>query len=1006
MRFNKLILEAFGPFKDRIEIDFSNLNDSGMFLVTGPTGSGKTSIFDAICFSLFGALSNSSNPTERIRSNYADNNTKTYTELTFTFGNKIYNVVREGKDDFKAKLSYDDLKEPITGTTNVNNKIEEILGLDLNMFRQVVMLPQNEFKRLLLSNTSKKQEVFRNIFKTSFIRDFQDNIEAECKKRNNEIDSKINVLNTLISQVDEKYKDLSPKEKVNYTDILEDIDLILDNNIKTLDSKKDEFNKLNNENKDLVSKYQELNELNKNIVIYNDSLNKLDELKRDEYINNYRVVLEKYNNAKRLSDAINNKESVENKIKEFNDNINLLKQEEEKKNILKDEYKDKKIILDNKKEEIDSYREDRLRLTQEMESSSMKYKLKQEMLKLDEELNDFNVDKERLGEEKSNLIIEKDKQLLIYKEYEEKLEDISNLYKEKELINDELRHFKLIKEKLDLKNDLIEKIRKYDTDVSILRKDTLELSSKKASTERALKLNLASSLAKDLVDRKPCPVCGSLEHPNLAIFNDEVTQQDLQDLLASMASVNAKMDQIYLNKKEDVAKRIEIEDFLAEDELVKKYDLDLDNIDEYIGNSNLNIESLNERIEKHTENNKIYLEEKKKYDEIVDRINDIDSTIKEIDDTNSSRYEEFRKAQIKLDIYSNTRDLEVIQGEIEELTYKIKQYEEDVKACSEGEVNTLNSIIEIGKNISEIKNQISAYEAKLEIYSNEVIDLKKLFTSDYEYELCLNTNYEEINSYVKEYDNLYAITKNKIDELEGLVKDKEIANLDEIKEEMDSKETTINALNEEIICLENNIKQINKQVSDIKAHYNEMKDKITKLNKIQKISDIANGKFNSKITFEQYILSIYFEDVIDEANILLKEMSKTRYQLVRKTSLAGRGYQGLEINVFDNKVGQVRGVNSLSGGETFIASLALALGLSNVIRRSRSISSFDTLFIDEGFGSLDPEALDEAYNVLCSLRRSDRVIGLISHVSELKNRVINQIIVEKHDLGSTINILD
>ena len=641
-----------------------------------------------------------------------------------------------------------------------------------------------------------------------------------------------------------------------------------------------------------------------------------------------------------------------------------------------------------------------------MESSSKKHELKQEMLRLDEELNDFNIDKERLGEEKEGLLENKEKQFNIYKDLEGRLEDISSLYKEKELINEELSHFKLIKEKLDNKNDLIEKIRNYDSIVNSLRKEILELSSKKATTERALKLNLASSLAKDLVDNKPCPVCGSIHHPNLAIFNDEVTSEELNELISNIAAVNAKMDQTYLNKKEDVGKRIEIEDYLALDELVKKYDLDLDNIDEFIGNSNLKIESINERIINHNETNEAYLIEKKKYEDIVDRINEIDNTIKEIDDTNKDRVEEFKRVEIKLDIYSNTRDLETIQGEIDGFTDKIKAYEDELKMVSDSEVETLNSIIEIGKTISEAKNEISASEAKLEIYSNEVNSLWNLFSSDDEYKLCLNTNYDEITDYVKEYDNSYAITKNKIDELKQVVENKEIVDLTSMEEEIKSSSDTINSLNEEIICLDNSIKQINKQINEIKSHYSIMKDKINELNRIQKISDIANGKFNSKITFEQYILSIYFEDVIEEANILLKDMSKNRYQLVRKTSLTGRGYQGLEINVFDNLVGQTRGVASLSGGETFIASLALALGLSNVIRRNQTLASFDTLFIDEGFGSLDPEALDEAYNVLCSLRRNDRVIGIISHVSELKNRVINQIIVEKKDFGSNITILD
>ena len=185
-----------------------------------------------------------------------------------------------------------------------------------------------------------------------------------------------------------------------------------------------------------------------------------------------------------------------------------------------------------------------------------------------------------------------------------------------------------------------------------------------------------------------------------------------------------------------------------------------------------------------------------------------------------------------------------------------------------------------------------------------------------------------------------------------------------------------------------------------------MKDKIIEKNRLKKLCDIANGNYASRITFEQYILSMYFEDVIDEANILLKDMSKNRFKLIRRKTLVGRGYQGLEVDLFDSKTTSTRSVDTFSGGESFIASLSLALGLSNVIRRNSSLVSVDTLFIDEGFGSLDMDTLDTAYNILCGLRTNDRVIGIISHVSELKSRVVNQIVVKKTDTGSTVNIID
>lgn len=1017
MKFNKLVMQAFGPFKDKVEIDFTKLNQSGMFLITGPTGSGKTTIFDAICYALFGKLSSNSSALEKVRSDYAKEDLMTYVELEFTLSNKLYYVKRNPQHDSILKdnnkigairsdalLKYDDIT--ISNVKAVDNRIKEILGLDEVMFRQVVMLPQNEFKQLLFSRTSEKQEIFRNIFSTQFINDFQQRILDDCKEKSKDVEKNVTILNTLISQVDDKYRELDSKAMQNYDDIISDIDQIVINSNNELLEKKKEYDDKVSENKKLNDTYLSMEELNKKIDSYKELSDKLKELENDEYINDYRIILEKSNNANRLKDAINNKESLISGVKDLENNIKELDEEELRKNELKDEYSLKKAALENRKPEIDDYREQRIKLNQEKESSMIKDNLHKEYLRLDEELNDYNIDKENFSIEQEDLLKEKEIRFNELEEIKTHLEDVSTLYKEKELLNEELLHLKEIKKKLDDKNDIIEQVRQFDAEISKLRSESIEVSGKRASLERTLKLNLAHTLAKDLVNGKPCPVCGAIEHPNLASLNSDVSQSDLDDILKRNADINATMDLKYQMKKEVAQRRIDIEDYLAVDELVKKYDLDLDNIDELIGNDNIEIQKYIDRINEHNEYNSKYSEANFKYEQLLDKIKANEEAIKKIELDNASRIEELRKAEIKLEVYKDTRELSIIDSEIDALTEKIKQYEVDSKEANDGEVQALSDIIEIRNKKSDVKNEISALEAKQEIYNHEIMELEKLFSSKEEYELCLNTNYDEITNYVKDYDDTLAITKNKISELENDVLDKTIVDLFPMKEEISQNEEIIKALNEEIICLDSKIKTTNRQISEIKNNYDLMKDKIALRNRLKHISDISNGQNACKMTFEQYVLGIYFEDVIDEANILLNDMSKSRYQLIKKTTLSGNGYKGLEISVFDNNTGATRDVTTLSGGESFIASLALALGLSNVIRRNKALVSFDTLFIDEGFGSLDAESLDQAYNILCGLRVNDRVIGIISHITELKNRVNSQIVIKKTDFSSEIKILD
>ena len=235
MKFLKLVMQAFGPFKDKVEIDFTKINNNGMFLITGPTGSGKTTIFDAICYALYGKLSSNTSALEKVRSDYAKENVMTYVELEFMLSNKLYYVKRNpGHDNFlkennkvgaiksDALLKYDDIT--ITNVKAVDNRIKEILGLDEYMFRQVVMLPQNEFKQLLFSRTSEKQDIFRNIFSTQFINDFQQKILDDCKEKTKDVEKNITILNTLISQVDDKYRDIDSKTMQNYDDIISEIE--------------------------------------------------------------------------------------------------------------------------------------------------------------------------------------------------------------------------------------------------------------------------------------------------------------------------------------------------------------------------------------------------------------------------------------------------------------------------------------------------------------------------------------------------------------------------------------------------------------------------------------------------------------------------------------------------------------------------------------------------------------------------------------------------------------
>lgn len=1018
MRFNKLTMQAFGTFNNLVEIDFTNLNKGGMFLITGPTGAGKTTIFDAICFALYGELSSINNtPTQKIRSDYAKSDVITYVELEFEIQNKKYYIKRiPSQENIITKkgnigsikhdviLKYDDTE--ITDIKGVDSKINEIIGLTCPMFKQVVMLPQNEFRKLLIAKTSEKEAIFRNVFSTNFIKDFQDKIYYDCKEKIREIEEKTTILNTLISRIDEEYKDINNSDYQNYDEIISDINLKIFAKKKELEEKINEYNKASNKLNELNEAYLSMQEMNKNINAYNEYLEKKNKLDNDELIDKYRNILEKYQNAKMLEESYKLYDEVSSSITLAKKQIEDYKALEESKTKEKQEANERRNELDNEKAYIDELKMKKLSLTQEKVSSSKKEEVRKEFLRFDEEINDLSIDNENDKARKEELMIEKEKLENELSTLKDELEDISSLYKEKDHKSTELLELRSLKDKLTRKEELKALIIDCDLEFDRLKQENIHLSSLKEKTKRKLQLNTASTLARNLKEGVPCPVCGSKEHPNLALFDESLDDSDLTKILSDEARNNALTDSIISDKKNHAKERIELEDYLATNTLVINLELNNDNIDEVISNYENDINGLIARIDSAEETNKLYNE---KNDELKEKNNEIFIISGRIDSfakDNEERLESLREKKAQLKMYEDTRDLETIVSELDIVSKEIDEYEKDMNYYTQLAFDILNEIIEIGKNVSTKNSEISAYEAKLGIYKNEIDKYKALFNSDSEYELCLNTDNAEIANYVKEYDNNKAIILNKIDELKDIVKDKEITNLDSYLDEINETKELIENLNKENITLDSTIKSMESQINDVINNYDLMKDKIIEKNRLKKLSDIANGNLTSRITFEQYVLSMYFEDVIDEANILLKDMSKNRFQLIRRKTLVGRGYQGLEVDLFDSKTTSVRDVNTFSGGESFIASLSLALGLSNVIRRNSSLVSVDTLFIDEGFGSLDMDTLDTAYNILCGLRTNDRVIGIISHVSELKNRVSNQIIVKKNDYGSTITILD
>ncbi len=854
MQLKKLTMQAFGPFKDKVEIDFEKAKiDRGLLLITGDTGAGKTTIFDAICYALYGESSGTTRKTNSLRSDFSSPDTETYVKLEFYHNNKEYSVRRSPEYMRKSKRGNGETKQPAIAEFEINGRmetkanvvtkeIESLIGLDFKQFRQVAMLSQGEFTKFLLASSDEKTSIFRKIFNT----DIYSNITLKLKEDL-----------VLKEQKYKRTKEEIEKEKNKITDF--------------------DFSNLTN---DQLSKYLE-----------------------EKIISDEKALEEKKKVVDKLNEEITTKKVELEKIEETNRKIKELENSKEKLQLLQ-----KNNVMIEKEKGILDYN-----LHKAPKISNLLNLINKEQNNLKDTTKSLNTSKEKLTALK--LLYDKNKEIYAdLDKYGDRVTDIN-----KKIVSTKEKLKNLIKFK-ELNNSLIINEAKLK---EILDEETLE-HNKYNQLSRNYYLNEAFILAETLEDNMPCPVCGSYDHPHKALKNDySITKEDLE-----------KQNEI-LSKIIDTRKTHESKiDSLKQN--IKELNLDsYTDVDTTIDELNTLLYSLNNKLKEIKDSYNKLLKEK------TDLTTDISKGEREIELYNDT-------------ILKSNADIERYNKDLNDLYIELNTSYDDFeqKKITQSELNTLST------KIKAYDTECNKYMTTIELYTKEV-GTKEIINIDDKVEE-LNKNISSCELLNSEYNDFYAVLK----------KEKEVAN-------------------------------------NIKVYIGNLKREEKEYLTVKLLSDTANAKLirKQRITFENYVQSYYLNNVLVEANKRLIKMTDGRYDLRKKevsSSLTEK--MGLEFSIFDSYTGKEREVSSLSGGEKFKAALALALGLSDVISMFAGGIKMDALFIDEGFGSLDQESLNQALNTLSDLVDDDKLVGIISHVSELISRIDKKIVVKKNNNGSYIQI--
>lgn len=918
MRPLKITMSAFGPYAGEVTLDMQKLGKSGIYLITGDTGAGKTTIFDAISYALYGEASGNYRENTTLRSKYASADTPTFVELEFEYNNEIYKINRNPEyprpnkrgEGFTKQSANAELVMPdgsvITKIKDVSAKVEEIIGINKNQFSQIAMIAQGDFRKLLNCETNERSKIFRKIFKTEPYH----NIEIKLSSLFNELkrnrEKEKSGIEQYINQLKCNANDtLSLElERAKSGDVLIEDVIKLAGEIVNKDTL--EYTKTQ---KNIESINEEIEKINSNIKLYENQ-----EATKKAYAEASAKLEELKTKRNDCEKAYKSAEAQRERLDDLTRKINLINSKMPK-------YDELKSLENSIKER-----------TQSFEKSNNSLKLKQqEITSLEKEID-----------EKSKALEEvKGADLLLQK-----------LTVQKEEINKKVEALKELKTEIDRCKTEQKNLKNAQSFAKSALDEYGALENEYNQIYIAFFNEQAGIIADELKDGEPCPVCGSTSHPNLARKSENApSQADVESAQNLVKKAQEKAD-----KARDTASALKsrFDEIAANVKSAAKklFGTDDNVFDDY----NNNINAL-----------------KKEYDCTLALL---------------------KTANEKLNLYQK------LDKEIPKIQEKQKSLSDEISTLNTQKASDEAFISENTKRVTSIKSELDFESAdlakdKLKEYTNLSSDIKNA---------------------IEKSKNAFDDIKSKYDTQKGTK-----ASLENALKEF--KEIDLASLNEKSLKLNEHKKDVDKTAKTLYSRIENNKSRVDDISKkrdilkgyddkyvwLKALSETANGDISGKekITLETFVQMTYFDSIIRKANIRLLTMSDGQYELVRRSDAETlKKNEGLALDVIDHFNGSSRSVSTLSGGESFMASLCLALGLSDEIQSSNGGIKLDTMFVDEGFGSLDGEALDRALSALTSLSQGNRLVGIISHVDALRDRIDNKIVITKdRATGSNAQII-
>lgn len=919
----KLTMQAFGPYAKREVLDFSAIGN-GLFLISGATGSGKTTIFDAIKFALFGVTSDETRPAREMRSAHASSDTLTLVELEFEHGGHEYRVRRtprqvrpkqrgSGETEIGSEASLEDIGNSVSlasKDSDVTARVTELLGIDKDQFSRIVMIAQNDFAAVLNVKTKEREKLFRELFETQRYEMVQKDLEEKfdsLKQDRQELRMRLETEIARIKRPDSDKLASTYDELVGTPDRLlrvHDIITYLDRAIIAIETT-------------VQNAAQHQAEARKAIAEAREQLGRavaLDQARQNERL------------ARKWLDE--NEGSLEEAQKKY-----------EECAAAEPLYASLRVELDSLERivpEYDSLEEDEMALGTSLTAYAHTQKSFADLggrHALDtEKLEQIKREQERLADTNVRLaeIAHEQEKISHEKRSIETLEALKGQY---EVTQSALS---------EAQENLFSTQEAFD-----------QANAKFSEAQRLYNADRAGMLAAVLEQGSPCPVCGSTDHPHLAHRSKSApSDAELEDLEQTFDKARNARDEAAQRAASASASATAAREAL-DNHAFQLFGVGSEELPTRLASSHSQLAARDSELEEMSASCKRDAERRGELDREIETIRGhVEELARQIDTTQSALQQlEIEKAQLQTKIDARRSSLafphkKAALERIEELRARI--------AAGQNELETARGALE------QLRQERSENESRLKAA-------------------------QEILAGAQELDGV--ALREQVEELER--DEQELASERTLEESLSS---NYKECRSSIACLDKKCAKLEKRLALLCP-----------------LVEYASGKragLLGKVTFETYVQGAYFDRILDAANERLRIMSSSRYMLMRRlTGMDNRTTAGLELDVLDRYTGKVRPSETLSGGETFLASLSLALGLSDIIMAQAGGTHIDAMFVDEGFGTLDEETRQIAVGVLNKLSSDDRMIGIISHVDELKDQIPHQVRVNKTRMGSTLELV-